>query len=190
MSKLNYVIFIDKVSSLPSKALKCKDDEKQKLCIHFWIIIIYHDFLHQRRRGSHVKSDNTHTISNIHPLAHILDICDLIFSSCAVFTVYPYPLQAITTRAREGGPKEHRAKKKRPLENHPITCVSELSTVSDLSSILHSHFSLPKATFMPSIPPNFGLPCTHPPLTSVINTLLSIQCSSILSTCPNHLNTL
>ena len=37
------------------------------------IIIIYHDFLPTPRRGSHVKSDNTHTVIRIHPLAHILD---------------------------------------------------------------------------------------------------------------------
>ena len=49
---------------------------------------------------------------------------------------------------------------------------------------------LPKATFTPSIQPMFGLPRTRPPLTSAINTLLAIRYSSILSTCPNHLNTL
>ena len=49
---------------------------------------------------------------------------------------------------------------------------------------------LPKATFTPSIQPNLGLPHTRPPLTSAINILLAIQYSSILSTCPNHLNTL
>ena len=37
------------------------------------IIIIYHDFLPPPRRGSHVKSDNTHTVIKIHSLAHILD---------------------------------------------------------------------------------------------------------------------
>ena len=42
--------------------------------------IIYHDFLPPPRRGCHVKSDNTHTIINIRPF---------IFSSCAIFTVYP-----------------------------------------------------------------------------------------------------
>ena len=31
------------------------------------IIITNHDFLPPPRRGSHVKSDNTHTITNIHP---------------------------------------------------------------------------------------------------------------------------
>ena len=48
--------------------------------------------LHQ---GRVVKSDNTHThththtIINIHPFAHILDNCALIFNSCALFTAYP-----------------------------------------------------------------------------------------------------
>ena len=54
-------------------------------------IIIYNDFLPPPRRGSHVKSDNTHTIINIHPLANILDICALIYSSCALFTFIPTP---------------------------------------------------------------------------------------------------
>ena len=54
------------------------------------IIIIYHDFLPTPRRGSHVKSDKTHTQSSRYtPLAHILDTWALIFSSCAIFTVYP-----------------------------------------------------------------------------------------------------
>ena len=37
------------------------------------IIIMYYDFLPRPRRGSHVKSDKTHTVIAIHPLAHILD---------------------------------------------------------------------------------------------------------------------
>ena len=49
---------------------------------------------------------------------------------------------------------------------------------------------LPKATFTTSIQPNLGLPRTRPPLTSTINILLAIRWSSILSTCPNYLNTL
>ena len=36
------------------------------------IIIIYLDFLPPPRRGSHVKSDNTHTFINILPLVNIL----------------------------------------------------------------------------------------------------------------------
>ena len=61
--------------------------------INFSIIIIYHDFLPRPRRGSHVKSDKTHTDTQssryTHPLAHILDSWALIFSSCALLTVYP-----------------------------------------------------------------------------------------------------
>ena len=71
-------------------------------------------------RKGHVKSDNTHTIIIIHPLAHKLNICALIFSSCPLFTglsqphhvTESHPLQVITTRARKGVPKEHRAKEK------------------------------------------------------------------------------
>ena len=84
------------------------------------------------RRGTHVKSDNTHTIISINPLAHIPDICTLIFSSCVPCTVYPIHLQVITTRAREGGPKEHRAKQKWPSETHSVTYVPGFSTLSDL----------------------------------------------------------
>ena len=51
--------------------------------------MIYHDFVPIPRRGSHVKTDNKLTIIAIHPLAHILDICALIFSSFAFFTVHP-----------------------------------------------------------------------------------------------------
>ena len=51
------------------------------------IITINRDSLPPPRRGSHVKSTNTQT-TNIHILAHILDICDFIFSSCTLFTVY------------------------------------------------------------------------------------------------------
>ena len=48
---------------------------------------------------------------------------------------------------------------------------------------------LPK-TLTPSIEPNFGQPRTQPPLTFAINTLLATQYSSVLFTCPNHLNNL
>ena len=85
----------------------------------------------------------THTI-NIHPLTHLLDICVLIFCSCALFTVYPNrimwwnfsPHHVITTRAREGDPKEHWAKQKWTLETHSVTYVPGLSTLSDLLPIV------------------------------------------------------
>ena len=49
---------------------------------------------------------------------------------------------------------------------------------------------LPKAIYTPSIQPNLSLPRTRSRFTSAINTLLAIWYSSILSTCPNHHNTL
>ena len=76
------------------------------------------------------------------PLAHILDICALIFGSCALFTVYPTPIQVITTGAREGGPKEHKAKQKWERETHSVTYVPGLSTLSDLSRRVHRHSSV------------------------------------------------
>ena len=66
-------------------------------------------------------SSQIHTqSSNIHPFTHILVTCASSFSSCALSTVYPNhimkrrptPLQVMNIRAREGGPKEHRAKQK------------------------------------------------------------------------------
>ena len=110
-----------------------------------------------------MSSQITHIILNIHPLAHILEICAFIFSSCALFTVYPNrimkrhptPLQVITTSAREGGPKEHRAKQKWPRETHSVTYVLELSTLSDLLRIdaqpPPQFLCCRKATFTPSI---------------------------------------
>ena len=73
-----------------------------------------------------------------------------------------------------------------------------LFTLSDLScidmqpppSFLGWRLHHSKATFTPSIQHILGFPRTLPPLTSAINTILVIHYSSILSTCPNDLNTL
>ena len=45
--------------------------------------------LHQRGVIMSSQIKHTHTVIKIHPLAHILDSLALIFSSCALFTVYP-----------------------------------------------------------------------------------------------------
>ena len=143
-------------------------------------------------------SDNTYIIINIHSLTHILDICVLIFRSCALFIVYPnrnmqrHPtaLQVITTRAR-GAVRKNTGPIKWPLETHSVIYVPGLSTLSDLLRIdVHRISLLPKPTYTPSIQPNLDLPRTRSPLTSAINTLVAIRYSSILSTCPNHLITL
>merc|ERR1712055_73755 len=46
----------------------------------------------------------------------------------------------------------------------------------------------PRLLFTPSIHPIFGLPLVLPPLASDPVILFTIRPSSILSTCPNHLN--
>ena len=76
--------------------------------------------LHQ---GGVVMSSKIHkrTIINIQTLAHILDTWALILSSCAIFTVYPTPLQLIATRTREGSAKEHRDKQKWLRETQSFT---------------------------------------------------------------------
>ena len=90
----------------------------------------------------------------------------------------------ITTRAREGGPKEPRAKMA-AWNSFSYICTKALDS---FRSFAHCRAAstvitlLPKATFTPCIQPNYlGLPRTHPPLTSTINTLLAIRYSSILS---------
>ena len=83
--------------------------------------------LHQEWVVMSSQITHTHTVANLHPLANILDICTLIFCNCAFFTVYRNPLQVITTRTREGGSKEHRAKKKRPRKIHSVIYVPGLS---------------------------------------------------------------
>ena len=115
--------------------------------------------------GSHIKSDNTHTI-----IKHT-------------------PLSAFTRADRKNtGPSKNGGVKLIQLhmyQGSPLFSIfhalSRASTVIPL---------LPMANFTPSIKPNLGLPSTCLPLTSAINTFLVIRYSSILSTCPNHLNSL
>ena len=83
----------------------------------------------------------------IHPLAHILDSCALIFSSCALFTIYPTSLQVITTRAREGGPKETGPSK----NGHKVNSVTYVSGLSDLSRIVAQ---LPSSFLCCPMPPS------------------------------------
>ena len=107
--------------------------------------------LHQ---GGLVMSNQiTHTqSSNIHPLALTLDTCALIFIKLRPFyslsqpphVTASTPLQVITTSARKGGPKEHRAKHKWPRETYSVTCPPGPSTLSYLSHSLHRYSSVAK----------------------------------------------
>ena len=88
---------------------------------------------------------HTHTVVNIHPLAHILEICALVFSNCAISIVYPNriirnripPLSRLQTpeHGRAVRKNTDRAKQKWPRETHSATYAPGLSTLSDLSRI-------------------------------------------------------
>ena len=99
--------------------------------------------LHQERVV--MSSPITHTVSNIHPLAHIHDTWALIFSSCALVT---NPLQVMTTMARLGSQKEHFTKQEKwPCETQSVAYAPGLSLFSiflPLSCSLHRHSSCPR----------------------------------------------
>ena len=95
------------------------------------------------------------------PILYILDNRALICSSCALFTVYPTPLQVITTRPREGGPKEQRANQKWQRVTHSVTYATKLSTLSHLRAASTVIALLPKAIFTPSIQPTSYPPSTY-----------------------------
>ena len=148
-----------------------------------------------------MSSQITHTQSSlILPLGNIIDICALIFSCCAIFTVQPHHV----TASHPSPGDNHQSTRGRSERTQAQANMAEWDSFSYICPrALHSFRSfmhwravytvillLPKATFTPSIQPNLGLLCTRPPLTSGINTLLAIPYSSILSTCPNLLDTL
>ena len=145
-------------------------------------MIIYLDFLPPPRRGNHVNSDNTHTIiqhTHLSPYTWYLRLFSVVepflqfipTASCNGIQ----PLQVITTRAREGGPKEHRANSVRYmwLSQIHVHRGSPLFPICRAASTVIP--LLPKATFTPSIQPNFGLHRTRLQLTSAINILLAVR---------------
>ena len=110
-----------------------------------------------------MSSQITHgQLFNEHSLAHILDTCRLI--------------SVVASKQK-------------------CLCKTQLSTCMHLGRSTYSNLSLlqlilvastfisllPKATFTHSTQPNFGPPCTHPPLTHAINTLLAMHGSHLFS---------
>ena len=137
--------------------------------------------------------------SNMHPLAHILDKCALIFQSFYSLS-QPHHVTASLPSPDDiyqsmGGRSERiQGQAKMAVRNSfSYICIRALYSFQYFthcraaSTVIRL---LPNTTFTPSIQPNLGLPRTRPPLTSAINTLLAIRYSSILSTCTNHLNTI
>ena len=103
-----------------------------------WVFLLENEFVLYSEENVYVWHSNMY------------DIWALILSSCTLFTVYsnrimlrhPTAFQVITTRVREGGPKEHKAKQKWPRETHLVTYVPGICTLSDLSRSLHRHSSV------------------------------------------------
>ena len=109
---------------------------------------------------------------------------------CMVWTweihILIWEIRNTILRAWKGGLKEHRAKQ----NSFNYIGTRNLKYYTLWHSVFKIIPLLPEATFTPSIQFNLGLPCTCPPLSSTVNTFLAICYSSILGSCPNHLNTL
>ena len=126
--------------------------------------------LHQTR-GSHVRSDNITHIqsSNIHSIAHILDTCPLIFSSCALLTVSASRPCPGTNHQSMGGRSERTPGQAKNglvklIQLHICT-----RALRSFLSLAHCRAAstviplLPKATFTPSIHPALPRSTSHPP---------------------------
>ena len=128
------------------------------------------------------KRKLTHIHTHTYP--YTCHLC-LVFSTAHYLTA-SLPIHVITTRAWKGGQKEYSAKQKISAWNSfSSICTRALHSFRSFAHCLAASTvipMLPKATITLSIQPNLGLPRTRPPLTSAINTLLEIRCSSILST--------
>ena len=168
------------------------------------IIIIYHDFLSTPRRGSHVKPDKTHTQSSRYIPLPLYLTPEPWFSVVVPFLqcipssqphhVTASPPSPCDNHQSMGGRSKRTQCKAKMAAWKSFSYVPGLSTLSDLLLIV----TQPPLSFLCCL----RLPSHHPSsLTSVflgpvphwlraINTLLAIRYSSILSTCPNHLNTL
>ena len=138
------------------------------------IIIIYHDFLPTPRRGSHVKSDKTHTVIKIHPLAHILDAWALIFSSCAFYSLsQPHHVTASVPSPCDNhqstGGRSDRTQGQAKMagwNSFSYICTRALHSFRSFAHCRAASTAiplLPKATLTPSILPNLGslvlVPC-------------------------------
>ena len=149
--------------------------------------------------SSHIKHAQR---SNIHPVEHKLGTCSSIFSSFTVFTVYPNrlmyrdstSLQVISCQSAGGrSERTQESSKNGRVNSMRYICTRALHFFLSFAHCLSGSRVIPlqpKATFTRSAQPTLGRPRNCPPLTSAINNLLAIRYLSILTTCPNHLNTL
>ena len=88
-----------------------------------------------------MSSQISDTIINIHPLAHILDTCALMFSSCALFYSLFHPNQVTATHPspvdnhQSTRGRSERTESQAKMAVTHVTNEPGLSTLSDLSRI-------------------------------------------------------
>ena len=155
--------------------------------------------------GSHFKSDNTHTITDKHALAHILDTCAVRFDFQLLRPFYslsqPHhvtasnPFPGDSYHSTGGRSKRTMGQANMATINSFSHTCTRVSTLSDLSRIVSQ--PPPSLLCCPSPPSQHPYSLTLVSLVPVLHlllpsghTVLAIRYSSILSTCANHLNTL
>ena len=116
-------------------------------------------------QGGKVKIDNTHTIINIHPLAHILDIAKIFTSLSQPHHVTAFHISPGDNHQSTGGQSERmQGQAKMAVRNSfSYMCTEALHSFRSFSHWRAASTViplLPKATFTPSIQPNLGLPRT------------------------------
>ena len=132
--------------------------------------------------------------SNLYPLAHILRIGSLIFSSCTLFTVYPNcimkrhptPLWVMIHQSVGGWSKTTQGQAKMSTWNIIIHICTR--AFHSFLSFTHCCTDFTIITLRPRPPSHHPSNLTLVYSMPAVSTLLAIWCSSILSTCPNHLN--
>ena len=157
-------------------------------------------FLPPPRRDSNVKSDKTHIIIQHTTLSQYTShLCHDFLQLCSFYSLsqlhqvmasHPSPGD---NHQSMGGWSERTQGREKMAEWNLISyiCTSTIHSFifftqpPQSSSVAQGHLHI-----TPTIQANLDLPHTHPAFTSAIDTLLAIWYSIILSTCPNHLNTL
>ena len=155
--------------------------------------------------GSHVKSDNTHTQSFTYTPLHIYLTAWLAyihFQQLSSIYSLPKPHHVPASHPSPGDNRQSTGEKSERTQGqgkmamwNPISYIMNqghplFHIYLALSQSLHRHSSGAQGHLYNIHPPNLGLPRTRPPLTTASNTVVAVRYSSILSTCPNHLNTL
>ena len=135
-------------------------------------------------RGSHVKSDNTHTIIKHTPLNPYTWHLRLDLQQLLPFYSLSQPHHVMASNHSPGDNNQSTwGRSERTQGQAKMASWNSFSYICTMALLSFRSFAhrraastviplSPKATFTPSIQPNLGLPRTRPPLTSASNTLL------------------